>query len=47
MIPNVVEVYVILIIRGYKKIDDVPERLQQEVKTALILLGYIELVERA
>ncbi|WP_369813754.1 CD1375 family protein [Thermoactinomyces sp. DSM 45892] len=42
-----VEVYVILIIRGFKKIDDVPERLQQEVKSALILLGYTELAERA
>lgn len=39
------KVYASLIIKGVKAINDVPEKLKEEVRTVLIDMGHPELAE--
>lgn len=39
------KVYASLIVKGIKTINDVPEKLKEEVKTVLIDMGHPELTE--
>ena len=40
------EVYAILIIKGIKQIEQVPEKIRDEVKQILVDRGYKELAEQ-